>query len=123
VSFFYCGVLLRGMAKESLIRKKAIEILRRDKWVVWFAPKVKFHETDVFGIIDFLALKGRRQKNIQLTTLPNVSAKRKKITNFLKKNKVQMTVEIWAWNHRTRKFKKEKVNLKIKKRRRRKAKK
>jgi len=111
------------MPKEAEIRKKAVEILRRKNWITWYAPKVKFHETDVFGIIDFLALKGRRQKNIQLTTLPNVSAKRKKITNFLKKNKVQMTVEIWAWNHRTRKFKKEKVNLKIKKRRRRKAKK
>lgn len=106
------------MAKEAEIRKKAVEILRKKNWITWYAPKVKFHETDVFGIIDLLALKGRRQKNIQLTTLPNVSAKRKKITNFLKKYKVDLPVEIWAWAGKKKKFKKERVNLKIKKRRR-----
>jgi len=104
------------MAKEKLIRKKAIEILRRDKWVVWFAPKVKFKQTDVFGIIDLLALRGRQRKNIQLTTLPNVSTKRKKIINFLKKNKVELPVEIWSWNSRKKEFKKERINIKIKKR-------
>jgi len=98
------------MPKEAVIRKKAVEILRKKNWITWYAPKVKFHETDVFGIIDLLALKGRRQKNIQLTTLPNVSAKRKKITNFLKKNKIQMTVEIWAWNSSKKFFKFEKIN-------------
>jgi len=102
-----------GMAKENLIRKKAIEILRRDKWIVWFAPKVKFQQTDVFGIIDLMALKGKRQKNIQLTTPPNVSAKRKKIINFLQKYKVELPVEIWAWNSRKKEFKKERINIKI----------
>ncbi len=105
------------MAKEAEIRKRAIQFLEDRGWICWFAPKVKFHKTDVFGIIDLLALKGRRQKNIQITTLPNVSAKRKKITNFLKKYKVELPVEIWAWGGKKRKFKKERVNLKIKKRR------
>jgi len=99
------------MAKESLIRKKAIEILRRDKWIVWYAPKVKFHQTDIFGIIDLMALKGKRQKNIQLTTPPNVSAKRKKILNFLKKSKVELPVEIWAWSSKSKSFKIEKINI------------
>jgi len=103
------------MAKEQLIRKKAIEELTQGKWVTWFAPKVKFKQTDIFGIIDLLALKGRRQKNIQLTTLPNVSAKRKKIANFLKKFKVELPVEIWGWDGRKKKFKKERVNVKMKK--------
>jgi len=103
------------MPKESLIRKKAIQILRGEKWIVWFAPKVKFQQTDVFGIIDLLALRGKRQKNIQLTTLPNVSAKRKKIVNFLKKFKVELPVEIWSWDKKRREFRKEKVNVKIKK--------
>jgi len=101
------------MAKESLIRKKAIEILRRDKWIVWYAPKVKFQQTDVFGIIDVLALKGKQKKNIQLTTLPNVSGRRKKIISFLKKYKVELPVEIWAWNSRKKEFKKERINIKI----------
>ena len=101
--------------REAEIRKKAIEILRREKWIVWYAPKVKFKQTDIFGIIDLLALKGRREKNIQLTTLPNVAAKRKKITNFLKTFKVELPVEIWGWNRKKKEFRKEKINIKIKK--------
>ena len=100
------------MAKEADIRKKAIEQLRADGWITWFAPKVKFMQTDVFGIIDLLALKGRNKKNIQLTTLSNVSARRKKIASFLKKYQVELIVEIWAWNHKKRCFKKEKVDIK-----------
>ena len=101
------------MPKESEIRKKAIEILRSDKWIVWYAPKVKYKQTDVFGIIDVLALKGKQKKNIQLTTLPNVSGRRKKIISFLKKYKVELPVEIWAWNSRKKEFKKERINIKI----------
>jgi len=101
------------MPKESVIRQKAIQILRDGGWIVWFAPKVKYRQTDVFGIIDLLALKGKKKKNIQLTTLPNVSAKRKKILNFLKKFKVELAVEIWAWDGRKKAFKEEKVNLKM----------
>jgi len=111
------------MPKESIIRKKAIQILQEEGWITWFAPKVKFHETDVFGIVDLLALRGKQRKNVQLTTLPNVSAKRKKITNFLKKYKVEFPVEIWAWNQKKKTFKKEKVDIKIKKRHQIKAKK
>jgi len=97
------------MTKESDIRKKAIEQLRADGWITWFAPKVKFIQTDVFGIIDVLALRGKSKKNIQLTTLSNVSARRKKITSFLKEHKVELNVEIWAWNNKKKCFKKEKV--------------
>ena len=97
------------MPKESVIRKKAIQILEDDGWICWFPPKVKFRKSDVFGIIDLLALKGRGKKNIQLTTLPNVSVRRKKIASFLKKTKVELAVEIWAWDGKQKKFKKEKV--------------
>ena len=97
------------MAKEADIRKKAIEQLQADGWITWFAPKVKFLQTDIFGIIDLMALRGKSKKNIQLTTLPNVSARRKKITNFLESNGVELSVEIWAWNSKKRCFKKEKV--------------
>ncbi len=103
------------MPKEAEIRKKAMEILRKGGWITWFGPKVKFKQTDVFGIIDLLALKGKRQKNIQLTTLSNISVRRKKIINFLKKFKVELPVEIWAWDRKERKFRKEKINIKIKK--------
>jgi len=97
------------MAKESEIRKRAIEQLKGDGWITWFAPKVKFLQTDIFGIIDLMALRGKSKKNIQLTTLSNVSARRKKIANFLKNNGVELSVEIWAWNSKKGCFKKEKV--------------
>jgi len=100
------------MPKESLIRKKAIEILEENGWICWYAPKVKFKQTDVFGIIDVLALKGKQKKNIQLTTLANTSTRRKKITNFLDEFKVDLCVEIWSWDGKKKQFKKERVNRK-----------
>jgi len=103
------------MPKEALIRKKAIQILEEEGWVVWWPVKVRYKQADVFGIIDVLALKGKRRKNIQLTTLPNISTRRKKITNFLKTFKVELPVDIWAWDQKKRKFRKEKINIKIKK--------
>ena len=102
------------MPKESEIRKKAIRILNKGGWITWFPSRARYKQNDIFGIIDLLAVKGKIMKKIQLTTLPNVSAKRKKITNFLKKNRVQMTVEIWSWDRKKRKFRKEKINIKIK---------
>ncbi len=97
------------MPSESIIRKKAVDELEAKGWITWFAPKVKFKQTDIFGIIDVLALKGKNKKNIQLTTLSNVSARKKKITSFLKENKIQMTVEVWAWSKKKKYFKKIKV--------------
>lgn len=102
------------MPKEAVIRKKATQILEQGGWITWFAPKVKFRQTDVFGIIDILALRGREKKNIQLTTLSNISARRKKITAFMAQFKVELTVEIWAWNQKKKEFKKEIISVKLK---------
>lgn len=99
------------MPKETTIRKKAIQILEDKGWVVWFAPKVKYQQTDVFGIIDLLAIKGKRMKKIQLTTLANISTRRKKIQKFLKEFKIEMSVQIWAWDGKKKEFKKEKVKI------------
>jgi len=63
--------------KEAEIRKRAIKILTDTNWIYWYPPKVKYKQTDVFGIIDVLALKGKREKNIQLTTLSNFGKKKK----------------------------------------------
>jgi len=98
------------MPTEQFIRKKAIQILNKRGWITWFGPKIKFKQTDIFGIIDLLALKGKKQKNIQLTTLPNISTRRKKIISFLKKHKVELPVEIWAWHSSKKIFRIEKIN-------------
>ena len=98
------------MPSESIIRKKAVEILNKGNWITWYPSRARYKQNDIFGIIDLLAAKKNKLKKIQLTTLPNVSAKRKKIANFLKKNKIEMTVEIWAWSKKKKKFKKERFS-------------
>lgn len=91
--------------KEAIIRKKAIQQLEKDKWFCWFPKKVKFQETDVFGVYDILAVKGRIVRWIQITTLSNVSARRHKIEGFLKKAKADLPSEIWGYNKKKREFK------------------
>ena len=103
------------MAKEANIRKKAIKILEEAGWITWYPSKVKFKQNDVFGVIDVLALRRSQKKNIQLTTLPNISTRRKKILAFLTNYQVSLPVEIWGWNSKKKIFKKEKVNIKLKK--------
>ena len=98
------------MPREAIIRKKAIAILTEAKWVSWYAPKVKFHETDIFGVFDLICWEksSKNLKFIQLTTVSNLSARRKKIQGFFKKNGIiskSAKVEIWAWNNRQKNFK------------------
>jgi hypothetical protein len=102
------------MAKESLIRKKAVDILSKEKWMVWWPAKVKFKQNDIFGAFDIVCCKkgAGTLKFIQLTTAPNLSARRKKIQAFLKRNGINgpkivfgAEVEIWAWAEKHKKFK------------------
>ncbi len=95
------------MAKESETRKKAVKELTRKGWVVWYPAKVRFKQNDIFGIIDLQALKGNKLRHIQLTTLSNIARQRKKILTFFKKKGVKLTVEIWAYDKRRKKFKTE----------------
>ena len=94
--------------KEALLRKKATQLLKNEGWVVWFPKKVKFWETDIFGVYDILAAKKNRLRFIQITTLPNLSARRKKIQNFLISNGVSIPSEIWAYDAKRKYFKIEK---------------
>ena len=50
--------------REAEIRKKAIKILADGNWIYWYPPKIKYKQTDVFGIIDLLALRRGEKKNI-----------------------------------------------------------
>lgn len=101
------------MPKEAVIRKKATKILEGGRWLVWRGPKIKFRQTDIFGAFDMICWqKGTgKLKFIQLTTLPNLSTRRKKIQNFFKKNKINrkskngIEAEIWGWSRKDKKFK------------------
>ena len=95
--------------KEAVIRKKAIEILSDGGWVCWYPAKVKYHETDIFGVYDLICGSGSTIRLIQLTTLSNVSARRRKIKAFTDKHKLNLPSEIWGYNKKKRIFKIEKL--------------
>jgi hypothetical protein len=95
--------------KEKTLRKKAIKKLEEEGYVYWYAPKVQFHSTDILTIADILAIKGKYLKFIQITTIENLAARRKKIKDFLENFKIEIPVEIWAWSKKEKCFKIEKV--------------
>lgn len=105
------------MAKESEIRKKAIKKLEEEKFIYWYPAKVKYKQNDIFGSFDVICWQKKtgKLKFIQLTTLPNLSTRRKKIQAFLKKNKINsfsirnIKIEVWAWNALKKIFKIEKI--------------
>lgn len=98
------------MPKEAEIRKKAIQILREGGWTIWYAPKTRYHHSDIFTIGDMLTWKNRVFKIIQLTTTKNKATRVKRIRNYLRKNNLSgLRVEVWAYAKRSRKFIIEKI--------------
>lgn len=103
------------MAKERELRQKAVRILEKQHWLVWWPAKVIYKQNDIFGVFDLICLQKRTAnlKFIQLTTLSNLSTRKKKIQIFLTKNKISskirnnMEVEVWAYDKRHKKFKTE----------------
>lgn len=106
------------MAQESLIKKKALAILEKNGFIYWSPAKVRFKQNDIFGVFDLVCCKkgAGNLKFIQLTTVSNLSTRRKKIEAFFKKNRINRPkiafgaeVEIWAWAEKHKKFKVETV--------------
>ena len=82
--------------KETVIRKKAIEQLTKEGFYCWFPKKAKFQETDVFGVYDILAVKGKLVRWVQITSLANISARKHKIEAFLRGAKASIPSEVWG---------------------------
>lgn len=82
--------------KENAIRKKFKEICEERKWACWMPARVKFYENDIFGIADAVVSTPQGLKLIQLTTLSNISARKKKINNVLEKKKISCVIEVWG---------------------------
>jgi len=77
--------------KEEKIRKKTIELLENEGWVVWYPYKTRWQKhKDIFGVYDLIAAKGEEIKFIQLTTFKNVPARVKKIRKFLNENNLNL---------------------------------
>jgi len=92
--------------KEGLIRKKCLTLLKAGNWVAWYPYRVKYRkEIDIFGVFDIVAVKKDKTRFIQLTTLNNISARRRKVNKFLRKNKLKISAEVWGWDRKKKLFK------------------
>lgn len=82
--------------KEAIIRKKVIGLLKAKDWHCWFPCKVRFQQTDIFGVIDIVAVKKKKIKWIQLTTLANIRAREKKVLKWKHETRAEIPVEVWG---------------------------
>ena len=60
---------------------------------------------------DVLAIKGRKVRWVQLTTITNIKAREKKVLDFLRKTKSLIVGEIWGYDKKKRIFKIIKVKI------------
>ena len=88
------------MAQEGIIRRKAIEILTLEGWVVWCGAKAMYRSSDIFGIFDGIAVKKgevNKLRFIQWTSKSNMAARRRKMYSFFKVNHLFITCELWGY--------------------------
>lgn len=87
---------------ENDIRKKAVIEFQKEGLIYWFPPRAKFQQTDIFGVFDVIAVKILNGVPeiyfIQLTTPPNVAARRAKIKKFYETElSGHSFVHSWIW--------------------------
>lgn len=81
---------------ESVIKKAIYKQLEKEGWYGWSAPKVKYQETDIFGIFDGVFVKDSDIRWIQWTTVGHVTDRKKKIEKFFEDKKCFIGCEIWG---------------------------
>lgn len=94
--------------KEAVIRKKAITELEAEGYTCWCPAKARYQETDIFGVFDTICAKGTEIRFIQWTTSSNMSARKKKVSDFLKRTGVAIMGEVWGLNPK-KEWRKERV--------------
>ena len=95
------------MPSEAVLRKKAKDEILRQRGIVWFAPRVRYGiEKDIFGVYDCLLIYPPNVLiiPIQITTMGNVRARERKIKRFMKKFKVNIFSQIFAYDKKQKKF-------------------
>jgi len=95
------------MSSEYILRQKAREYFK--DWQIWFSPRVKFYDSDIFTIFDGCSWEKDKFIFFQLTTASNKSARIKKIINFMRPNNLSIDrkfVKAWvmAWHKKKKKF-------------------
>lgn len=81
---------------EARIRKAAYRILEKEGFHGWSAPKVRYRETDIFGIFDGLFVRDSELRFIQWTTASNMSARKRKIMSFFDEHSCFIPCEVWG---------------------------
>lgn len=75
------------MPTEENIKKLAKEHLKKQGYQVWYPVRSRWgKERDIFGIFDGIAWKEDQFIFFQLTTMPNKSARYRKIKNYMNKH-------------------------------------
>ena len=82
--------------KEITIKKAVYKQLEKEGYYGWSAPKVRYIETDIFGIFDGLFIKDSHIRYIQWTTVSNMSARKNKILKFFEEHKCWIPCEIYG---------------------------
>jgi hypothetical protein len=83
---------------ERELRKLAEKELYNDE-VVWHLQKVTRFQTDIFGVFDmiFINRDSGLSTYIQITTTPNLAARRRKIVLWLMKHYLFNFRSGWVW--------------------------
>jgi len=92
------------MAKERDLLLKARIKLEDDDWIVWRPYKVKFAQSDIFGVFDFVCVKFGCIQFVQVTTLPNMAARRNKIRDFFEIAGRIKDCYVWGYEEKTKEF-------------------
>lgn len=94
------------------VKEKEIKQKLKDKLgkygVLWFPAHVRYYNNDILGAFDCVFFGGGEVYLIQLTTLTNLSHRRRKI-NFIFDNQPPRNSQIYAWDEKNNCFKIENV--------------
>ena len=97
--------------KESAIRRLACDELERLGYIVWWPYDNRWaKEQDIFGVFDLIAIhkKTALVQFVQITTVSNISARKKKVIGFLLKLRWQddnFIFSVWGYNQKYKHFK------------------
>ena len=94
---------------EYQIKQKAKEICKQNKWLYYAPPKTRFQHSDIFNIADCLIWREEGIILVQLTTLSNLSARRRKIKKIMENISFSCPTQIWAYDKTRKVFKIENI--------------
>lgn len=84
------------------IEKKAFEILKKKKYLVWRPARIKFFSQDIFGVFDIIALNKNELKLIQVQKERKRPYKIKPILKIPLPKKI--TYELWVYKSKLKDF-------------------